>query len=85
MSKTKAAVMYHCDECGGPITAKAGDAVHKVGSRTLGECCIGKPTPAKAPRVDGRKAAAAARWANMTADEKAARVTKMQAGRRSSR
>ena len=51
MAKTKAAVMYNCDECGGPITAKAGDAVHKVGSRTLGECCIGKPTPAKAPRV----------------------------------
>lgn len=76
--------LYTCDGCGQPIAATANDPVHRPGTQTLCASCMPRHAAPAAPepkKLDGRKAAGAARWASMTTEERAARVAKMQAGR----
>jgi hypothetical protein len=73
--------MYHCDVCNKWITATPGDAVHKTSAQTLCSKCLSLPSVAPPKKVDGRGEGARARWANMTAEEKAERVKKMRAGK----
>ena len=79
--------LYHCDDCGCPITATPGDAVYKPGSRTLCARCITKPevSAVKTPKADTRGAAAKARWEAMSPEEQRAKVAKMQAARKVAR
>ena len=77
--------LYHCDDCGHPITATPGDAVYKPGSRTLCARCITKPKIGVAPKADTRGAAAKARWEAMSPEEQRAKVAKMQAARKTAR
>ena len=74
--------LYHCDDCGHPITATPGDAVYKPGSRTLCARCITKPKIGVAPKADTRGTAAKARWEAMSPEEQRAKVAKMQAARK---
>jgi hypothetical protein len=74
--------LYHCDDCGKPITATPGDAVYKPGSRTLCARCVAKPIAVAAPKADTRGAAAKARWEAMSPEEQRAKVAKMQAARK---
>ena len=87
---TKKVHLYHCDneKCGRPITATAGDAVYKVGPRTLcAECHNGAKTARVATptstttKADGRGAAAKARWDAMSPEAKLAKMAKMRAAR----
>lgn len=76
--------MYTCDECGRSVAAKMGDPIHVLSRGKFCETCLRKPatlTPAPA-HSDGRGAAAKARWAAMTPEQRAERVRRMQAGRR---
>lgn len=78
--------MYRCDTCGRSVAAKPGDPVHVTSRGHYCATCLsasatsGQDQPKAKP--DGRGAAAKARWANMTAEQRAARVAAMQAGRK---
>ena len=82
MKVAKRVHLYHCDDCGHPITATAGDAVYKPGSRTLCKICVAKPAAVAASKADTRGAAAKARWEAMSPEEQRAKVAKMQAARK---
>ena len=83
MKTAKRVHLYHCDDCGRPITSTPGDAVYKPGSRTLCARCVAKPDLSqKAPKADTRGAAAKARWEAMSPEEQRAKVAKMQAARK---
>lgn len=81
--------MYTCKDCGRRILASAekNDPVHILSRRgVLCTQCLRKPEPAKPERQPSAAranfgAAAKARWAALTEDEKAARVAAMRAGR----
>ena len=83
-ASTKRVHLYHCEACARPITATAGDAVYKVGPRTLCAECVTKAptkTTVRPKTEDGRGAAAKARWEAMSPEAKRAKIVKMQAGR----
>jgi DNA-directed RNA polymerase subunit RPC12/RpoP/predicted Fe-S protein YdhL (DUF1289 family) len=81
------AIMYHCARCGRPISATPGDAVHMItGGPHCTECLrdaavASMAAPTRQPSA-GRASAAKARWAAMTAEQKAERVAKLIAGRK---
>jgi hypothetical protein len=79
-------IFYRCDGCNKPIAGTTKDPIHQPGPRTLCQVCVKLSEPAKAPKThDGRGAAAKARWDAMTPEQKAAKVAKMQAGRKEAR
>ena len=82
MKVAKRVHLYHCDDCGCPITATPGDAVYKPGARTLCARCVTKPEIGVAPKADTRGTAAKARWEAMSPEEQRAKVAKMQAARK---
>ena len=76
--------MARCSTCDKFIAGKPGDAVHHTSKGVFcGACLRGSElAPVAAPKTDGRKAAAARRWASMSVEDRAAHVARMQAGRK---
>ena len=77
--------MSRCTDCGRHIAGTRDDQVHAMSAGTFCTACFRKRLNAPvAPKVrsTGRGDAARARWAAMTPEQKAERVAKLQAGRR---
>lgn len=75
-----------CDYCGESIRCVSDDPVCWVSSGRYHVRCL-QPSEssikeANPPKVDGRIAGAKSRWANMTPEQKAEQIKKMQAGRK---
>ncbi len=73
-----------CDGCDRPIAGKAGDPVHALSAGIFCTTCLrdGKAVPVAREPGRTRAEATAARWAAMTPEQRAARVAKLQAGRK---